>query len=284
MAGILTGLKSLGLENLENSEIFAEEESSKVKTPGKAAPKKFVSEVYECDLIYDKELKCPVCDKKFVTKIMKSSRAKLVGADEDLRPKYQGIDSQKYDVVLCEKCGYAALNKSFNTIMPSQIKQIKENVCDHVQLTEYDDPIYSYEQAEERYKLALACAVVKRAKVSEKALICLKSAWLYRGHRLELDMFGEDEEKLEALEAREIEYLENAYRGFLSAREKEPSPIAGMDTATLDYLLAELAFKFSEYDNSLKFINNILQAPNSERVKNKARSIKEKIVEIKKPR
>lgn len=278
MAGILDGLKSLGLGNLENSDLFADEEAKKPVAVERPVAKKVVNEVKESDLIFDKEFKCPVCDKTFTAKIMKSGRARLIATDDDLRPRYDGIDSQKYDVILCEHCGYAALGKSFPNVLSSQVKLIKDNICSSVKLTKYVDPIYTYEQAAERYKLALACALVKKAKSSEKALICLKSAWLFRGQREELEASGEDKKKLESLRARENEYLENAYKGFIAAREKENTPIAGMDSVTLDYLLARLAFKFEEYDNASKLVGGILLSSSNDRIKNKARELKEEIL------
>lgn len=274
MAGVLSGLKALGLEKLEDSDIFAEEASEKAVDGGK----KVVKEVCESDLIYDKEMKCPVCDRRFVTKIMKSSRAKLIGTDDDLRPRYEGIDSQKYEVILCENCGYAALGKNFTTILSSQAKLIKENICATVKLTKYNEPIYSFEQADERYKLALACAFVKKAKSSEKALICLKAAWLYRSKREELEAAGANKKEVDRLAENEKIYLENAYKGFTAARLKENLPIAGMDSNTLDYLLASLAFRVGDYANASKMVGTILTSSSNERIKNRARDLKDKLL------
>ena len=41
---------------------------------------------------------------------------------------------------------------------------------------------YTYEDALARYQLALVNAIVKQAKNSEKAYICLKAGWLMRGY------------------------------------------------------------------------------------------------------
>ncbi len=102
---------------------------------------------------------------------MKTGKARLLGTDQDLRAKYEGIDAVKYDVILCPHCGYAALNRYFNNITKVYAKLIKENISSKVQLHTYDDDIYTYEEAIERYKLCLANAVVKRAHASEKAYL-----------------------------------------------------------------------------------------------------------------
>ena len=122
---------------------------------------------------------------------MKTGKARLLGTDQDLRAKYEGIDAVKYDVILCPHCGYAALNRYFNNITKVYAKLIKENISSKVQLHTYDDDIYTYEEAIERYKLCLANAVVKRTHASEKAYICLKSGWLMRGYHEYLEESGD---------------------------------------------------------------------------------------------
>lgn len=279
MAGLLDGLESLGLGNLENLDVFAEEKKQ-AKAQGAAAEEK--KGPTEEELIYDKEFDCPVCGKKFTAKVMKSGKAKLIGTDADMRPKYEGIDSNKYDVLLCGRCGYSALVRYHGNLLPTQVKLIKDNISSNIKLKKYDEPTYSYEQALERYKIALANAVVKKCKISERAFICLKTAWLIRG----MKEAGIAENKITAeeiasYEAQEKEYLKNAYQGFYEARSKENPPIAGMDNATLDYLLAQLAFRFGDYGTSLKMVEALLMSRESARIKNKALDLKEAIKEAK---
>ena len=70
----------------------------------------------------------------------------------------------------------------------------------------------SFEQALERYKLALACAVVKKGKVSEKAYVCLRMAWLLRSYGEFLaTRDGDNKAMIESLKAQENEYEENVY-------------------------------------------------------------------------
>ena len=161
MSDKLFGLAGLGLDDLENMDIYGQD-----KKEEKAAAE--AQKIEEKDLIFDKTFTCPVCGEDFPAKIMKTGKARLLSTDQDLRAKY----------------GYAALNRYFNSLNKVYIKQIKENISSKVQLHTYDDDIYSYEEAIERYKLCLANAVVKRAHASEKAYICLKSGWLSPGIRI----------------------------------------------------------------------------------------------------
>ena len=57
--------------------------------------------ILEKDLLLDKSYKCPVCGAAFKSKTVKSGRAKSIGTDLDLRPKYSGIDVVKYEAVVC---------------------------------------------------------------------------------------------------------------------------------------------------------------------------------------
>lgn len=285
MSGILSGLSRLGLGNLENVDIFAQpkkEEEHKHKEAEKAP------EVQEKDLIYDKSYKCPVCEKSFPARVMKTGKARLIGMDRDLRPRHEAIDSVKYDAIVCPNCGCAALSRYFDQIGQTQAKLIREGISSKVQLKTYTGETYSYEQALERYQLCLANAVVKRGKTSEKAFICLKTAWLVRGYREALESGSElvegSAEKRKALAAElaasEKSYLENAYKGFSEARQTEGFPMCGMDEMTMDYLLGVLAYENGAYDVASRMVATILTSTSANaRIKDKARELKEDILQ-----
>ena len=261
---------------LENMDIYEEEKKEQEK-PAAAAP---VHKTDEKDLIFDKSFVCPVCDSSFTAKIVKTGKAKLLGTDQDLRARYEGVDPAKYDVLLCPTCGYAALSRYFSGITSAQAKLIREAISQNVHINTYNDEVYSYEQAMERYKLTLVNAVVKKAKASEKAYICLKSAWLVRGYAESLREAGKNDEKLlKNLAQQEAEYLENAYKGFVDARQTENFPMCGMDEITVDYLLAALAVGNRKYDVASKLVASLLtNNAASARIKDKARDLKEQIL------
>lgn len=278
MAGILSGLSGLGLGNLENMDIYETPQAEAAEKKRVEAAKVEAVKVEEKDLIYDKTLECPVCGEKFSTKIVKTGKAKLLGTDDDMRPKYEGIDPVKYDVELCPTCGYAALTRFFPNITSGQAKLIRENISQKVRLHPFNGEIYTYEEAMERYQLALANAVVKRGKASEKAYICLKSAWVLRGYTESLAEKDDAKDKKE-LKAQEEEYLQNAYNGFVEARQSENFPMCGMDEITVDYLVAQLAIHFKKYDVASKLVASILTSPSANaRMKDKARDLKELIL------
>ena len=270
--GIFSGLKNLGLGELEDSDLFAEEEKAEQAAAEPAQPE-------EKDFIYEKSYTCPVCDKTFSSRVMKTGKAKLVSMDLDLRPRYVGIDATKYDVELCPHCKYAALTRYFTALTAGQIHLIKEQISNKVKLQPHSEDYYTYEEAIERYKIALVCAMVKKAKNSEKAYICLKSAWLLRGYREELESRRQLlPQQREELTQQETEYLENAFKGFVEAQKSERYPMCGMDEYTMDYLTAALSYEVGELDMSSQYVSRLLASMANNRVKDKARDLKEMIV------
>lgn len=273
MSGLLSGLESLGLGNLENMSLY---ENAKEKEKTKEAQQK-EAVVEEQDLLFDKTFTCTACDKEFKNKTVRIGKAKLLGSDVDLRPKYEYVDLIKYDVVMCPHCGYAALSRYFKFLTSGQLKMIKTNISQNFKSNFKDHDIYTYEEALERYKLALANAIVKRAKASEKAYICLKTGWLLRGMGEQLDKNDKEyTAKKEECLKQENEYLKNALEGFMAARQSEAFPMCGMDEMTVDYLIAVLAMRFGQYDISSKLLSGIILAKNANpRMRDKARDLKE---------
>lgn len=277
MANIFAGLESLGLKVSKNIEVY-EEEKKEVKGSGEGESKP--KELSEEDLLFDKSYTCPVCDKEFKSKMVRTGKAKLVSADTDLRPKYQEIDPLKYDAVLCPNCGYASLNRYFNFVMGSQAKVIKEQISQTFEYKSEGDKIYSYDEAIMRHKMALLNTVVKKGKTSERAYTCLKLAWLFRGKREEM-MKGEyKQEEVDELLKEEVEFLENAHEGFVTAFSKEGFPMCGMDQHTVVYLVAELARRIGKIDEAKRWVSKVLVARDAnKRIKDKALALKELLQE-----
>ena len=46
----------------------------------------------------------------------------------DLSPRYSGIDTVKYDVYMCTKCGYAAVAREFPNLNAKQKQNRKQEM------------------------------------------------------------------------------------------------------------------------------------------------------------
>ena len=277
---LFQGLEKVGLGMLSGMDIYESEEE---KTTTKETKEETVK-VTEEDYLFDKAYECPVCGEKFKSKTVKANRAKLVGTDMDLRPRYQGIDIVKYDCITCRKCGYSALTRFFNHMTEMQAKLVRTNITPSFRGLEESGSTYTYEEAYLRYQLALANSVIIKSKASEKAYICLKCAWILRGM---VEILPKNATNRKALvqnyKAEENKYIAKAYEGFSAAALKEAYPICGMDTGTMLYLLAALAVETGDVTNASRYISEVIASKGvSERTKEKARELREKIKELQK--
>lgn len=277
MANLFSGLEAFGLGKMSNLEVYASDDKSS-KKPGTGADGEEKAKVVESDLIFDKSYTCPVCDKEFKVKTVKTGKVKLISADTDLRPKYQLVDSLKYDAIVCPHCGYSALNRFFNYMTSAQAKLIKEQISSSFKGIESEGEVLSYDEAIARHKLVLVNTIVKKSKLSERAYTCLKTAWLLRGKSESLLAQNQDgaKETVAQLQKEELEFLTNAYEGFVEAFSKEMFPMCGMDENTMTYLVADLARRVGKYEESSRWISKVLIARDAnERIKTKARELKE---------
>ena len=249
--GLLDGLGDLGLGNLEGVSLFEDKKEEENK---KTEVKKEEVVIKEEDFLYDKTFECPVCGNRFKQRMIRAGKAKLLSQDRDLRPLYEHIDVAKYDVILCSSCGYAVLPRFYGSLPKTYRDLIRKNISTKFTNPNLSGSIITYDQALTRYKMALLNAVVRHGKNSEKAYICMKTAWLLRNMQDDLEKKNIPEsDKLKDMtlyRTQEREYLKNAREGFLKARTEEVPPYAagpgsdkGLNTATLDYLIGILGFE-----------------------------------------
>ena len=274
---LFAGLEKFGLKAEETTNLF--EEEKKVTTAADGTQKEEIPD--EESFLLDKAIRCTVCDKVFKTKIIKNGRVKRMEPDLDLRPRFEYIDTLKYNAISCPYCGYTALSRYFEHLSTGQRKLIKEQVSANFRADASADPIVlDYDMAIERYKLALFNAIVKKARTSEKAYICLNIAWLYRGQAETITGTEEEAVKKKA-ECKEQEeaFYQQAFEGFMKAVSSEDFPMCGMDSCTVDYLLATMAYHYKKYDVASKCIARIqATASASKKMKDRAYDLKEKIV------
>lgn len=277
--GLFSGLESLGLGKMKDAEVFDKEEKKEVgETNEDAKPQKL-----ESDALFDKTYTCPICGKEFASKTIRAGRNKLVEQELDLRAKYDTADPVKYEAVVCGTCGFAALARFFKPMPTTQEKLIRENISSNFKGLQEMGDTYSYDDAIVRYKLVLANTVVKGGTNSEKAYVCLKMAWLYRGKAESLPDDAENREAtLKQLKQAELECLTNSYEGFNAAFSQESFPMCGMDETTVMYLVGELARRVGKYEEAGRWISQVLISKTaSERLKDRARNVKELISKTK---
>ena len=275
----MSGLDKFGLSMDELNGLY---EDNKQKNIKRTEVIKAAQEEEEGDFLFKKTVTCPVCDKKFRTLTVKSSKARIIGSDDDFRPIYKAIDTVKYGVTSCPYCGYSAMNNDFSHISGVQIKLLREQVASRFKPSGEELPdTYTYDEAIEKYKLAIYSAIVKHASLSEKAYTCLKLSWLYRGQaqEMKLDGYLSGSEEIKAVQESEIYYYRQALDGMTQAVATEPFPICGMNQDTVDLLLAQMNYKLENYDVASKLVSRVLVSKTASRhIKDKALDLKDIII------
>ena len=270
-------LEKLGLKKIKEEEIF---ETKNQKNKEEVKPE-IVEEKKEEEYLFEKKYDCPICANKFTEHTVKAGKARRIGSDLDLRPKYVGLDATKYNIVFCKKCGYAAPISAFPHISSLQRKLLREEIQKNYKGIKEEGKILSYREAIVRFKLALYCSIVKMGKNSERAYLCLQLAWMYRGMAEQMEASGEGKkEELEQFRKEEKGYIEKAHAGFEKAVANELFPICGMDEMTFNYLLAELSRRVGKMDECKKLLGTILISKSATPVvKDRARRLKELVME-----
>lgn len=277
---IFNGLEKFGLDINGKVDLFGDEKKNESAANANATQKE--PEPVETDFLLDRTARCTVCDHSFKTISVKNSKLRRLEPDKDLRPRFQYIDTLKYDVTSCPYCGYTAMNRYFDHLSSLQIKLIREGVCSKFTATVVDVPeTYSYDYAVEKYKLSLFNTIAKRGSTSEKAYTCLKIAWLLRGkiEELEKTETPEAREAITACKEEELYFYGQAYDGMIKAVATESFPICGMEQNTMDLLLAQMAFKLDKYEESYRFLSRMLTSRTAgANLKNRGLDLKEEIV------
>lgn len=279
VSSIFSGMEEFGLGDMSTVDIFRDSEAEEKKKREAEA----VKQVKEEDFLFDKTYECPVCSKNFKERTLRTGKARLVKTDMDLRPTFEGIEPLKYDVVQCTECGFTALTRYFVPMTVPQRKAILEKITSHYRKPTEQKILYSYDDAVGRYKLALVNAIVKNAKASEKAYICLRAGWLARSYAEYLqEQEPDNQQKYTEIKGLESEFLKNAYEGFAGAIQVESFPMCGMDESTVDFLLANLAIRNKQFDVASKLISKLLVSPNcNNRTKDKVRDLKDELLKLK---
>lgn len=278
MGSIFDGLSKMGLSGIDSKNIFSKNDEKKA---AKQAIIKETPQLEEKDMIFTKEYECPICYSKFGNKTVLSGKAKLTSVEENLRQKYERIEPLKYDVVACVNCGHAALTRFFKPLSSGQRNLVNESICSNFKgLSDRGHETIDFEEAFERYQLALANSIVKKAKASETAYTCLKAGWLCESWIESLEKAEErDAELIAKVKEYEKEFTENAYEGLSKAVSTEMPPICGMDESTVNYLLAVLALNTGHIDASAKLVSTIITSRTApSKLKDRARELKPKIL------
>lgn len=209
--------------------------------------------------VLTKTFTCNVCDNDFTEQVVRTTKLKFISSDIDLHPNYEPLDPLLYDVIICPLCGYSAMTMFFNKVSEKQIPLIRNGITSKFKPRVYNK-ILSYEDAIDRYKLALITAMVRGAKKGEIGYICTKIAWLNR--------LRDNDKGYKEFAKKAVTELELAY-------QQEDFPICQMDESTFGYLISYFQYISEQYEDSLRWVGRVLTNRSiSERLKDKSYELK----------
>lgn len=215
----------------------------------------------EEELLFDKEYTCPVCERKFTAKVVRSSRVMSGGMDIDMRPKTKNIEVMKYRVQECPLCGYASLERSFNDVRKREAVYLREKCLSWDTEAEMEDSARSYEDAYHHYRAAIRCNLVRGAKSSIRGYTALCAAWLLRSWRESLEKEGKtiaDDSPMSSEEERRL--IKYAVNNFKDAEVHENFPLNRMEEPTFNYLMAVLTYKQQNRADAQRYVIRALQS------------------------
>jgi uncharacterized protein len=198
--------------------------------------------------LYNKEIDCPVCLRKFNITLVKSKISKVLERDSDFLTRYDGINPFFYEAYICESCGYAALADKFSQIMDSEIRIIKNQLTPKWTKRSFDGE-RNFESALQAFKLVLYNATLRNLKSVEMAKICIRIAWIYR--------LKKDE--------KELIFLSNAANYYIEAYYNERFPIDKLDEVTCMYMVAELLRRIGNLDESIQWFGRLISSPEAKK-------------------
>ena len=200
------------------------------------------------DNLYNKELVCPVCSKKFNVTKVKIKACKVDRRDTDFCVFYQGINPLFYDAWVCENCGYAAQADKFLNISGKEADILLKKLAPKWKKRSFEGE-RSGDAAIEAFKLVLYNHQLRGLRASELAKVCMRIAWLYR--------IQED--------AKEHDFIKFALKYYLETYENERFPVDKLDENTCMYIIGELNRRANNYEEAVKWLSRLISSPEARR-------------------
>ncbi len=195
--------------------------------------------------LFDRDTDCPVCEKKFPVRMMRSSKMRLDRVDPDMRQRFEEFEPVWYNIWVCPHCLYANFNFEFKQISDA----LKPKILEHgkslkgkVNLT--DSKPRKIDEVFLSYYLALQTAQQSaKPDPGKMAKLWIRLSWLYS------DVSDEEMYEYTSREA-----LTNFKESFFNSRR---------DTSVeqdqrLNLVLGELSRRLGEKEEAMKFFRDAI--------------------------
>jgi len=188
------------------------------------------------------EKKCPVCGE--TTRIVKTkSKLSVERTDEDFCVHYKDFNPYLYKIWFCEKCGYAADEKTFLGAMPAIHKKKLKEFLDSRKLGLQFVEVRGVPDAVAAFKLAIFYAEMTDQPLAKRAGMYLGLAWVYR--------YSEEQDK-------ETEAMQKAADLYDQSLMTERYPQNGMSDDMAVYLVGAIYYRMKDYEKSTQYLSRLI--------------------------
>lgn len=196
------------------------------------------------ELLFDKSILCPVCNRDFTSKKVRSRHLRVLRRDDDLNIVYHDVEPLFYQIFICPHCGFSGFESDFKELTPIQKRVFDDKIRYKWKSRDFGG-VRTPEQAETSYKMALLVSETLNRSRLYMGHLCIKIAWFYRSQ-------GNPKEET---------YLKHALEYFESAYQKERIEDSNIDEITIAYLVAELHRRFGNFKEAIVWYAKVLDNP-----------------------
>lgn len=192
------------------------------------------------ELLFDKPVRCPVCEKSFVAKMPRFSKLKPDCMDREFRQKYSNFEPIWYAIWSCPNCYYSNFTREFEEISVKDAKIIEGTRAERVSFCNltFEEP-RDVDHVLSQYFLALKCIDDRNYNYIKKAKIWIRLKWLFK----DLD---EDEMFKMA--------LENAFECYYNTYYNSRTTIENEHEQQILMILSELYYQRGMPDLAVKHL------------------------------
>lgn len=214
------------------------------------------------ETLYDKRFTCPVCEKEFTSKKVKSSAIRTVSRDTDFYTTYLGDDPTWYEIIVCPNCGYSAFEAGFQDLSIAQRALVEKTIKPKWKMRNFGEA-RTLAETIEAHMLAMICYQVIAAKKSTLGKLCIRLAWLYR---------SQNDEK-------ENTFMESAVRNLEEAFTNERLDEDKANEINVMYLLGELNRRLGRYTEASRWFGLLIADPELKKIRHMNIKVREQMAQ-----
>jgi hypothetical protein len=248
----LAGLKPGDEDEISHEEVT----STAAPAPGpvakaaiipEAAKKQYTLTASKADetYIFEKDTLCPVCEKTFNVKMVRSSKLRLKGHEPDLRQLFVDFEPLWYLAYVCPHCYYANFNYEFKQVNPEikgMVIKESEKLKQEFKIS-FSNPRKLNEVLNSFYLVLHILYLARKPDLSKIAKVWLRLSWLYAD--------ANDQEMYRLATEKSLDAFKETY--FNSMRNTSPD-----QEQRLALLLGELSMRIDNLEEAAKFFRSAI--------------------------